>query len=596
MDKKRYSLIGIDIFLLLGALLLCVLLWKMTIPVIQRVSYKSAAETQWQETTYPPSFSSSEKDLQISLQFHLSELRPLSLRITPNDCITALLVNEEPFENTAALPYCHHMQGRTFFLPFQSGTNVLIATLRNHGEIAGLSISVPWYDPIRLCIAISMALIGTMLVKRIIAFTHRKKRRENLALAFSGILVGGILLRVLYFFLTPFLTRGHDIYGHLEYVQYIATHWSIPAAKDGWQFYQPPLYYILTGAWYALGNAFGRSKMALITDLQFFSLVVSLVTFLVATLWIGQRLLFPKKTQWKELLLFSALIAVFPSLIFFAARINNDVLALLWMTLAIGYLLRWWQHRSTKDWILCFLLLCLGILTKSNVLLLVPAPFLCLLVCKKIRWKRKISLACIGLALIALLTGWHAYLRFGIEKHVSVVANITHLNQLLRVDDSFASITTFNPIRIIEHPYDQPFGPRSDRNFFWEYLFRSAFFGEFQFGQQLFLLCSLILALALLLSPAIGIGIWQSIQQNSSVSLPMLLALFLPLLGHVLYRQTAPYSSSQDFRYSIIILIPACFFLLIGIRELPRVFRSIAYYAVIGFIVLCILLIILLPS
>jgi hypothetical protein len=46
--------------------------------------------------------------------------------------------------------------------------------------------------------------------------------------------------------------------GHIDYVQYMFTHWSVPPAQGGWEFYQPPLYYFLSALWMQAGQLLGR--------------------------------------------------------------------------------------------------------------------------------------------------------------------------------------------------------------------------------------------------------------------------------------------------------------------------------------------------
>jgi tetratricopeptide (TPR) repeat protein len=42
----------------------------------------------------------------------------------------------------------------------------------------------------------------------------------------------------------PFPT-GFDVQGHLAYIQFVQQHKALPLATDGWEMYQPPLYYVL---------------------------------------------------------------------------------------------------------------------------------------------------------------------------------------------------------------------------------------------------------------------------------------------------------------------------------------------------------------
>ena len=48
---------------------------------------------------------------------------------------------------------------------------------------------------------------------------------------------------------------GFDLSGHVEYVQYVAEHWRIPLATEGWQMFQSPLYYVVTAPFALLAVA-----------------------------------------------------------------------------------------------------------------------------------------------------------------------------------------------------------------------------------------------------------------------------------------------------------------------------------------------------
>ncbi len=589
MLQRNRFLTGFYVFLTAAALFVSALAWRATDFTVESAAFRTDSTTGWRTGRHPVFVPQENERTEVFIQFNLQWIHPITLQIIPDDCIESAAVNSIAIGGDI-LPYCNHLRGRTLLLPsvLKSGDNTLFAVVRNHGGYGSLRIAVPWYDPVRLGMLVVSLSLAVLLSRRLLRERLRTENMRARELLFAIIIVG-ILLRVLYFVVTPYLVRGHDVVGHIEYMEHMAKFWSIPAAKDGWQFYHPPLYYIVTGAWMAIGATLGRTPQMLYTDIQGFSLIVSIITFLLAGLWIG-RLLFPQPRERTEWAIFAALLACFPSFIFFAGRINNDVLLLLWLVLSIGYLLRWWQRdRGNGDWVLSVLFLILGILTKSNALLLAPMPFLCLAMRKRMPWKQKGILAAAGLLLITVLTGWHFVLRFGIEKHVSVVANITHLNQSLRVDDSTASITAFNPLRIIGNPYNDPFDADSGRDFFWEYLFRSAFFGEFSFGATSAFLASLILAIALLLLPVIGIGVWQGMRNALYENAPMLFALALPLFGHVLYRQTAPFSSSQDFRYSIVTIIPLAYFLITGLRPMPEFFRRCCLYLIVMLVVFLVL-------
>lgn len=82
---------------------------------------------------------------------------------------------------------------------------------------------------------------------------------------------------------------------------------------------QPPLYYLVTGAWWRLGGAMGFHDAFLLYLLRFFNVLV--VGALVWLGWLATRLVFPEKIFMRIAL--AALVAFLPQSIFYS--INNDV-------------------------------------------------------------------------------------------------------------------------------------------------------------------------------------------------------------------------------------------------------------------------------
>jgi hypothetical protein len=63
------------------------------------------------------------------------------------------------------------------------------------------------------------------------------------------VLIGWLLMGVNNFWKIPH-DMGMDVKGHLQYILYVAEYGRIPLATEGWQMFQPPLYYLLTAAVY----------------------------------------------------------------------------------------------------------------------------------------------------------------------------------------------------------------------------------------------------------------------------------------------------------------------------------------------------------
>ena len=133
---------------------------------------------------------------------------------------------------------------------------------------------------------------STFVIFFLIANNSPLLKRFGSKASLPFVFVAGLYLRFIYLAYTPYRVRGHDVIPHLDYIRYVAEHFAIPPRADGWQFYQPPLYYFLSAIWFRIGEGINRIEDALIGDLQLFAFVISLAVLGIA-IWIG-RMLFNK--------------------------------------------------------------------------------------------------------------------------------------------------------------------------------------------------------------------------------------------------------------------------------------------------------------
>jgi len=66
------------------------------------------------------------------------------------------------------------------------------------------------------------------------------------ASAVRWLILGGWLLMAINNFWKLPISMGMDQAGHATYIYYVAQYWRVPLASEGWQMFQPPLYYYLT--------------------------------------------------------------------------------------------------------------------------------------------------------------------------------------------------------------------------------------------------------------------------------------------------------------------------------------------------------------
>lgn len=178
---------------------------------------------------------------------------------------------------------------------------------------------------------------------------------------------------------------GYDVTGHLPYIRYIQENHALPLASEGWEMFQPPLYYVICAALLqvlSLSVADGAGVMAL----RVFGLVIGVAHF--AVVWASLRLLFPcdrAKSRWGLVLA-----ACLPPLLYLSQYVTNEALAAALVSASIYLTLRMLRAEEVS-WKLCAGLgLCLGaaLLTKSTAVLALPVILAALV------WKAVQSLKC----------------------------------------------------------------------------------------------------------------------------------------------------------------------------------------------------------
>lgn len=235
----------------------------------------------------------------------------------------------------------------------------------------------------------------------------------------------GVLVAVLWLALAfnnlPQLPRlyGFDAEGHEEYIRFIQQNHRLPLARDGWQMYQPPLYYSLAAAVLNLAG-YSVDDGAAVSLLRWLSIGVGLAHCVVIFLCL--RLLFPAE-RWKQIAgtMFAAFL---PAHLIVSHYITNENLCAFWVTLTFYFFLRLAPANSLSPvrpqamgrhglwlWAACGASLGLALLTKFSAVLVLPPVFAAIawmMIADRSRswsdWLRPV-----GVLLLALVVacGWH---------------------------------------------------------------------------------------------------------------------------------------------------------------------------------------------
>jgi tetratricopeptide (TPR) repeat protein len=208
---------------------------------------------------------------------------------------------------------------------------------------------------------------------------------------------------------------GFDRDGHQQYIDYILTNKALPLADEGWQMYQPPLFYLLSAL------MIGPFGWAASTDSAVLALrAVSALTGIVhlVLIFLCLRLVFPNQPRRQ---IVGLLIAGFlPANLCLSHHVTNENLAALFVTAALYFSLRLLRAEKASGRLAVAAGACLGLalLTKFSAVLAVP------LVVMALAWRRgttspvRDAVSSVSLALVSLLAvcGWHfarVWHRFG---------------------------------------------------------------------------------------------------------------------------------------------------------------------------------------
>ena len=272
-----------------------------------------------------------------------------------------------------------------------------------------------------------------------------------------------------------------------------------------------------------------------------------------------------------------AVIAVAPALVFNASRISNDVVLIFLEFLWLALLLQFWKQPTWPSWLALSLVLGLALLTKASALALIPISLASLWLVPAWPVKSKVCHAVAFLAAALAISGGYyfprAFHQSGVDSYL--VGNIHRLNPKGHINGVLLKSLVFNPFKVLRYPFVDPWGPRHE--YFLEYFFKSIFVGEWLLGNSYRWVARALVATAFLLVPVFLRGIWRSIRDETAHSRPMLLLFGAIFLAQWSFVQVAPFMSSQDFRYSVILLVPIVYYFDRGLADWPVRWRQAGF-------------------
>lgn len=577
----------LSILFALGA----IILWWCTQPLSQDVIIKAGGEAH-SHPGFPVALTNAlPGTYQVMFSFNLGNWHPEAYLFYANDELYGLTINGRSV-NSPEFPIIGFHQGQTLDLAeyLQPGKNHFQAQLNNWFGIASLQVYRSPTDWLSLLV-ISLGASSLLLLLGWFHLTWPSLFNWPLTLLLSA----AGLLRLYYWWLNPYFIRAYDEGGHLSYILYVAYHWELPPINAGWETFQPPLYYTITGALAALPHALGVPREGVFAILSFSSICLSFI-FLLLAVWVATLLFSNAKDERRYWLV--AIVAVLPAIVYYTTRISNDVLFAVVSLAWLGCLLLFWKQGNWTAWIGAMVLSALSLWVKTNGIIFLPISVLTLFSLPSANWKAKLDRLYVAVLLFGFIAGplLMAKILQATDSSNFVVGNIHLLEDSLRFQPTIWNHITFNPWEILQHPYNNPRmeTPRSD--LFWEFYYRSAFFGEWAIAPSLLFLGRCILALSLVMLPFLAYGVWTSNRNTPRLGIPLFISVVLVLGAQLAWVIRHPVTPSQDFRFFIFLAIPYAYFILATLPNCHFYVRYALRICLGLFVFSCGLYILLLPT
>ena len=513
-------------------------------------------------------------------EMYLNIFSPRSYKIIVDDRILSLAINgkDVSLDSVPERKLSDWRNGFTINMSeyLHSGENSIEIKFEDSGGLMGVNI-LPQSRDIRNIIFYLLLLSSLLLI--LFAFS----KKIYLSKRYSFILFLAIIIRVLYLSVTNFDTRAHDTWEHLAYIQYFVENWSLPSIDKtiSRASIHPPLYYFSAALIYSGTSLLTNNNTNYIYfALQIFSLLASIgfvffgikETRLIFAHFIKKDfLLLQKILPW----LCCLLIALWPSGILHSVRIGNDPLFYFFFAAALyGWTILYLRGKKRHIFMATFFTVA-AILTKVNAILLLPVVII-LFLAKIITGNTSFSkenLKNVFFVFLAIMIATGAATYPGIKSKLSgesetfYISNMNNVSSGLRVGNNLENLIWLDIKTFVTEPFTSPWEDQYGRQYFPNYLGKTALFGEWKYGGVTMHNIAVAISVTVLAMLLISIiFIFKVPLKDIRILLPILCTEFFLLCGIWYTRATFPVNI--DFRYILPIIIPFSIFYNYGINLL----------------------------
>ncbi|HRP02850.1 MAG TPA: DUF2142 domain-containing protein [Candidatus Kapabacteria bacterium] len=214
-------------------------------------------------------------------------------------------------------------------------------------------------------LTITYASLALFVSATIWYLLYRRNQKKNYTYKelIVTILTIGLATHLIYVIFTP-LFWAPDAQSHFNFVKYLSEHYALPihTVKMGdisneWEYYQPPLYYIILAPFYKISTLMGADLNTSVKILR----ITSVFFWFISTYFSIKFIETIKFNNFAIKILTITIFSLLPTYIFISSTINNDNLIIVFANILLYLSTR---ESTKKNAILMGVILGLAILTK----------------------------------------------------------------------------------------------------------------------------------------------------------------------------------------------------------------------------------------
>ncbi len=477
------------------------------------------------------------------------DYHPLSitkLRIIPDDDFQYIKINGNEISLAGISPGRLKDWNSGFVLDIggavKNGNNTIEMKIGDHGGRYGLNILNAEFLLIPLMLSILIIIYLTACA--LSGYILRKLRFDWITIA---IFSAGIIVHLVFLTNTKFDQYSYDLFeggtGHINYIEYVATNYALPRPDIGWAYYHPPLYYISAAIVYKIAEFTGIRNVY--KALQSFSMLYYFGFLIFGLLFL--RRVVPKKPLFY---LSAAMLLFWPSGFIHAIRIGNDTAFYLFFMAGLYFSNEWYLSGRIDKLYWATIIATLCFITKTNGIVLFGIISLVLLAglfkeddklkyLKKTVWIFLIFLA--GFSIGRFDNYYYALKDKNKDWIFAGLINTTsNVDGRLYVENKPLNYLYFDIPVFLNEPYISTRDDKTGRQYFWNFLIKSGFFGEFTFPLNYHRNIAFYMSLTflfLILNFITGSTIWAFLKLRKSE--PVRINYRYPLISSFVFRSKA---------------------------------------------------------